>query len=57
MPQAPAYTWQKGVEKKNCRFDTIGCMLMSLFGSESSEVTITLSIYALVYLGLNDVGL
>ena len=30
---------------------------MSLFGSESSEVTITLSIYALVYLGLYDVGL
>lgn len=30
---------------------------MSLFGSESSEVTITLSIYALVHLGLYDVGL
>jgi len=48
----------KGEEKKkNCRFDIIGCSLMSLFGSESSEVTITLSIYALVYLGLYDVGL
>lgn len=47
----------KGVEKKNCCFDIIGCMLMSLFGSELLEVMIILLIYVFVYLGLNDVGL
>lgn len=47
---------QKG-RKKICRFDIIGCELMSLFCRESSRITNTLSIYALVYLDLYDVGL